>query len=55
MGHLSTKEQYLEYKNKESPGISAIPIGLVVSIEHPWLAASPDGLVYDPAEDQTDW
>ena len=47
----STKEQYLEYKKKESPDISTIPTGLVVSIEHPWLAASPDGLVYDPAED----
>ena len=47
----STKEQYLECKKKESPDISAIPTGLVVSIEHPWLAGSPDGLVYDPAED----
>ena len=47
----STKEQYLEYKKKESPDISAMPTGLVVSIEHPWLAPSPDGLVYDPAED----
>ena len=47
----STKEQYLEHKKKESPDISAIPTGLVVSIEHPWLAASPDGLVYDPTED----
>ena len=47
----STKEQYLKHKKKESPDISAIPTSLVVSIEHPWLAASPDGLVYDPVED----
>ena len=47
----STKEQYLECKRKVSPDISAIPTDLIVSIECPWLAASPDGLVYDPAED----
>ena len=46
----STNEQYLNYKRKESPDISTTQTGLVVSTEHPWLAASPDGLVYDPVE-----
>ena len=47
----STNEQYLKSKQKESPNISTTSTGLVISINHPWLAASPDGLVYDPTED----
>ena len=42
-------EYYLECKKKGLP-FSTIPTGLAISIEHPWLAASPDGLMYDPAE-----
>ena len=31
-------------------GVKAHTSGLVVSITHPWLAATPDGLVTDPQE-----
>ena len=47
----STNEQYLKSKQKASPDISTTSTGLVISIDHPWLAASPDGLVHDPTED----
>ena len=47
----STKEEYLKCKELDSPEISTTHTGLVISIEHPWLAASPDGLVHDPTED----
>lgn len=40
--------KYLEVKKLNSPGFSVSKSGLVVSLEHPWLAASPDGVVYDP-------
>jgi len=33
-----------------SPNISTCQTGLVISMNNPWLAASPDGLVYDPTE-----
>ena len=47
----STNEQYLQSKQTESPDIRTTSTGLVISNDHPWLAASPDGLVYDPLED----
>ena len=47
----STNEQYLKSKQKASPDISATSTGLVISIDHPWLAASLNGLMYDPTED----
>lgn len=50
MGH-STEGQLIWTKQKESPDISTTTTWLVISIEYPWLAASPDGLVYDPGED----
>jgi len=43
-----SRQKYLEVKKLDSPGFSISKSGLVVSLEHPWLAASPDGLVYDP-------
>ena len=47
----ATNEQYLKCKQTESPDISTTSTGLVISNDHPWLAASPDGLEYNPLED----
>ena len=46
----STNIKYLAEKQKSSPEITTTQSGLVISKENPWLAASPDGLVTDPAE-----
>ena len=40
-----------EYLKVPSPDLTITTSGLVVSDENPWLAASPDGLVFDPKED----
>ena len=40
--------EYLKLKQAISPDFSIANSGLVVSVANPWLAASPDGLVYDP-------
>lgn len=45
----STNSKYLEVK-RTSPDITTCQSGLVISLDNPWLAASPDGLVYDPTE-----
>ena len=39
---------YLEVKKYDSPGSSVSRSRLVVSFRHSQLAASPDGIVYDP-------
>ena len=43
-----SRSKYLEVKKINLPGFSITKSGLVVSLDHPWLAASPDGIVYDP-------
>jgi len=42
----ATNLQYLQIKREVSPDVSTG----VISLDNPWLAASPDGLVYDPTE-----
>lgn len=44
-----TKRAYLQQKRTASPDISVKESGLVVHLSHHWFAASPDGLVHDPA------
>jgi len=43
-----SKSKYLEIKKINSVDFSVSKSGLVISLKHPWLAASPDGLAYDP-------
>ena len=43
-----SRMEYLKVKQAISPDLSISNSGLVVSVTNPWLAASPDGLVYDP-------
>ena len=45
----STRQQYETYmKQNGHPTFKIEKCGLFVSLENPWLAASPDGLVHDP-------
>ena len=48
-----SEKQYLSKMRAESPSITVSPSGLVISIHHPWIAASPDGLVNDPSSSDT--
>ena len=50
----STNTKYLEEKQKTSSHITTCKSGLVISLDNPWLAASPDGLVHDPMENPPD-
>ena len=42
------RTEYLKIKQSVTPDFSFAFSGLVVSVTNLWLAASPDGLVYDP-------
>ena len=50
MGLEPTAEQYIQWKaQRGSPGVTVnTECGLVIATNHPWLAATPDGLVIDP-------
>ena len=43
-------QQHIQWKTQHgSPGVSVnTECGLVIATDHPWLAATPDGLVTDP-------
>ena len=44
---------YLDYQhNHGHPGLAYAPSGLVISKTHPYLAASPDGALYDSSDSQ---
>ena len=49
-----SNKEYLRKKREQSPNISTSKSGLVVSLRDPWLGASPQRLVYDPALDSPD-
>ena len=45
----TARQQYVSYQQQKShPGLMTQKTGLVVSINNPWLAASPDDKVTDP-------
>ncbi len=47
---VRAKEEYQTYKNQHGhPGLKVDCCGLFVSLDNPWLAATPDGLVTDPS------
>ena len=46
-----SRMEYLKVKQSVSPHFLFAYSGLVVSVTNLWLAASPDGLVYDPMAD----
>jgi len=46
-----TRQLYSTHmKNKGHHSITVKTCGLFISLENPWLAASPDGLVEDPSK-----
>ena len=49
-----SNKEYLKMKREHSPNLSTSKSGLVVSVNNPWLGASPDRLVHDPASDPPD-
>ena len=50
MEHKTTL-QYKTYQQQHGhPGLKVESCGLVISLDNPWLAATPDGLVNDPSD-----
>lgn len=44
-----SREEYTKYMHHQGKSnLKVLPAGLVISKESPWLAASPDGRVFDP-------
>ena len=46
----ATKQEYTAYQQQNGNPLTVHNCGLFVSLENPWLAASPDGMVYDPSD-----
>ena len=44
-----SNKECIKTRREHSPNISTSKSGLVVSVSNPWLGASPDRLVHDPA------
>ena len=45
----TARQQYIMYQNQKGHvGLRTHKVGLVISVDNPWLAASPDDKVYDP-------
>ena len=49
-----SNKEYTKTKREHSPNLSTSKSGLVVSVNNPWLGASPDRLVHNPASDPPD-
>lgn len=50
----TTRQQYVTYLQKKgSAGFTTQDAGLVISVDTPWIAASPDGRVMDPTAAQS--
>ncbi len=46
-----TRQEYITYQQRNGhPDLSVETCGLFISLTTPWLAASPDGTVYDPKD-----
>ena len=44
------RNDYIRYQHSNGhPGLSTEHVGLVISLENPWMAASPDDRVHDPS------
>ena len=49
--HESTAvKSYVDYQNKHGKTVEVYPCGLSVHPSTPWVAGSPDGIVYDSTE-----
>ena len=49
----TTRQDYLPYQRERGhPKLTIAKVGLVVSLDNPWLAASPDDRVTDPDDPQ---
>ena len=51
----TTRQDYVAYQRERGhPNLTISKAGLVVSLDNPWLAASPDDRVTDPDDRVTD-
>ena len=46
----ATKQEYTAYQQQNGNPLTVHNCGPFVSLENPWLAAGPDGMVYDPSD-----